>query len=177
MASEWYDYKEYRDYLYMLWRTGEWAKLEQDIKRFLWNEKQKLYGEANADMELGGSGDEAFLHTLQPDDEDGGKKAKKKRKKGNYLRAYSIEQAMENGIDYPYSFTPEVAVIQQETNLELYAAIDTLDGTDQEIIVSYYFEGLKERQIGSMIGMKQKTVNNHKKSSLEKMAKVLKKNQ
>lgn len=176
MASEWYDYFELKNYLYTLWKDGEWDKLCQDIKRVYWNNLQQLLGEANAGMEIGSS-DESTLCILQPVDDDGSEKARKKRIKGNYLHAYSIEWAMENGIDYPCLSTPEAAIIQQETNSELYAAIGTLDGADQKVVVSYYFEDLKERQIGAMIGMKQKTVNNHKKSSLKKLLKVLEKNQ
>lgn len=81
MASEWYDYHELKDYLYKLWKGKVWDSLSQEIKRIYWNDLQKLRGEANADMELGGSDEEAFLCALQPDDEDDGKKAKKKRKK------------------------------------------------------------------------------------------------
>lgn len=168
MASEWYDYHEYKNYLYELRESKEWDKLDQSIKRFLWNEEKKLLGEANADMEIGGSG-ETKLCDLQPDDSDNNKKRRKKRKKRGYLRTYSIERAMEDGIDYPYSSTPEDIIIQQETSLELHAAIDTLDTIDQDIINLYYFEDLTERQIGEVLDMKQKTVNNHKNSSLEKM--------
>ena len=168
MASEWYDYHEYKNYLYELRESKEWDKLDQSIKRFLWNEEKKLLGEANADMEIGGSG-ETELCDLQPDGSGSNKKRRKKRKKRGYLRAYSVERAMEDGIDYPYSSTPEDIIIQQETSLELHAAIDTLDTIDQDIINLYYFEDLTERQIGEVLDMKQKTVNNHKNSSLEKM--------
>lgn len=85
MASEWYDYHELKDYLYKLWKGKVWDSLSQEIKRIYWNDLQKLRGEANADMELGGSDEEAFLCALQPDDEDDGKKAKKKRKKRQLL--------------------------------------------------------------------------------------------
>lgn len=168
MASEWYDYHEYKNYLYELRESKEWDKLDQSIKRFLWNEEKKLLGEANADMEIGGSG-ETKLCDLQPDDSDSSKKRSKKRKKGGYLRAYSIERAMEDGIDYPCSSTPEDIIIQQETNQELCIAIDTLDETDKDIISLYYFEEFTERQIGTVLNMKQKNVNNHKNASLKKM--------
>lgn len=177
MASEWYDYHELKDYLYKLWKGKVWDSLSQEIKRIYWNDLQKLRGEANADMELGGSDEEAFLCALQPDDEDDGKKAKKKRKKGNYLRAYSIERAMENGIDYPYSFTPEEYVIKSEQYEELYTALTTLDDFDRSIIEMYYFMGMNERQIGQELGVVQKTINNHKTNSLETMREILTKNQ
>ena len=92
----------------------------------------------------------------------------------------SLDEMEESGCLMPASdmFTsPEGRVIQQETSLELRAAIDSLDETDRELISLYYFEGFNERQVGRLIGMKQKTVNNHKKSCLKKMAKVLGKNQ
>ena len=168
MASEWHDYKELKYYLYELWEKEIWDTLSQDIKRLYWNNLKELLGEANADMEFGGN-DETDLYVLQPDDSDNNKKRRKKRKKRGYLRTYSIGRAMEDGIDYPYSSTPEVIIIQQETSLELHAAIDTLDTIDQDIINLYYFEDLTERQIGEVLDMKQKTVNNHKNSSLEKM--------
>lgn len=176
MASEWYDYNEYKNYLYELWKSGEWDKLDIRIKRFLWIEKQKLLGEANADMEIGGS-DKTDLRDLRPNSDNGNKKSRKKRKKRGYLRTYSIEQAMEDGIDYPYSSTPEDFIIQQETNQELYTAINTLDETDKDIITLHYFEDLKERQIEKIVNMKQKTVNNHKHKSLKTMRKTLEKNQ
>ena len=175
MASEWYDYSEYKNYLYKLWKSGEWDKLDQRVKRFLWVEKQRLLGEANADMEIGGSND-MELCVLQTDDSDNNKNHSKKRKKRGYLRTYSIERAMEDGIDYPYSFTPEDIIMQQETNQKLYTAIDTLDEADRDIISLYYFEEFTERQIGTVLDMKQKTVNNHKNSSLKKMRTFLEEN-
>ncbi|TGY91209.1 sigma-70 family RNA polymerase sigma factor [Petralouisia muris] len=171
MASEWYDYKEYKDYLYMLWKKGEWNNLSRDIQRFLWNEKQKLYGGANADMEFGGI-DETTLYDLQPND-DGDKKPRKKRKKGNYLRAYSIEQAMEDGIDYSCPFTPEEYVVKSEQYEERYAAITTLDDFDRSIIEMYYFMNMKEQQIGQELDIVRWDVNNHKRSSLKKMRRIL----
>lgn len=83
---------------------------------------------------------------------------------------------MEDGIDYPYSFTPEDIIMQQETNQKLYTAIDTLDEADRDIISLYYFEEFTERQIGTVLDMKQKTVNNHKNSSLKKMRTFLEEN-
>ena len=163
MASEWYDYHEYKNYLYKLRESEEWNKLNQSIKRFLWIEEKKLLGEANADMEIGGN-DETELCDLQPDDNGSNKKRRKKRKKRGYLRAYSIDRAMEDGIDYPCSSTPEDFIIQQETNQEIYTAIDTLDEADKDIISLYYFKELTERQVGTVLDMKQKTVNNHKKA-------------
>lgn len=170
MASEWHDYSELKNYLYKLWKDGLWDTLSQDIKRLYWSELQGLLGEANADMEIGGSTD---LCDLRPNSGNGSKK----RKKRGYLRAYSIEQAMEDGIDYPYSSTPEDFIIQQETNQELYAAIDTLNEADKNIVVLHYFEDLKERQIEKIVNMKQKTVNNHKHKSLKTMRKILEKDQ
>lgn len=73
--------------------------------------------------------------------------------------------------------SPEDYVIQQETHQDLYTAIGALDETDQDLIILYYFEELKERQIGTVLNMKQKTVNNHKNNCLKKMKKVLTKNQ
>ena len=175
MASEWYDYKELKYNLYKLWKDGAWDTLSQDIKRLYWNDLQELLGEANADMEIGGS-NEIEPCDLQSDDSDSNKKRRKKRKKRGYLRAYSIDRAFEDGIDYPDTFTPENYVIQQETNQELYVAIDTLDKVDKDIISLYYFEEFTERQVGTTLDMKQKTVNNHKNSSLEKMRTFLEKN-
>lgn len=177
MASEWYDYKELKNYLFELWISKEWNKLEQDNKRIYWRDLKKLYREATADMEIDSSDDEAFLRALQPDDENDGKKAKKKCKKGKYLHAYSIEWAMENGIDYPYSFTPEEYVVKSEMYEELYNALTTLDDFDRSIIEMYYFMGMTERQIGQELGVVQKTVNNHKTNSLETMREILTENQ
>lgn len=133
MASEWYDYNEYSNYLYKLWKSGEWDRLDPSIKRFLWNEKQKLYDEANADME--------------------------------------------EGIDYPDAFTPEEYIIQQETYQELYAAIDTLDEVDKDIINLYYFEELSERKVEKVLNITQGTVNNHKAKSLKKIKEIMEKKQ
>ena len=172
MASEWHDYSELKNYLYKLRKDGVWDTLSQDIKRLYWNSLRGLLGEANADMEIGGNNKTGSCD-LRPDDGNG----RKKRKKRGYLRTYSIERAMEDGIDYPYSSTPEDFIIQQETNQELYTAIDMLDSTNKSIIDLYYFEELRERQIGAVLDMKQKTVNNHKNSSLKAMKKFLEKDQ
>lgn len=88
----------------------------------------------------------------------------------------SLDEMEESGNLMPISKTfisQENYVIQQELYQELYAAISTLDETDQELIRLYYFENLKERQVGSVLDMKQKTVNNHKNSCLKKIKKNL----
>lgn len=59
--------------------------------------------------------------------------------------------------------------MQQETYQELYMAIDMLDDTDKSIIEMYYFEEMKEREIGQELAVVQKTVNNHKRDSLEEI--------
>lgn len=92
-------------------------------------------------------------------------------------RPLSLEQLAVDGIEPAGSFLPEEFIIQQETYQELHIAISTLDDFDRGIIELYYFEDMAERQIGQELGVVQKTVNNHKKSSLKKLSKVLEKNQ
>lgn len=92
----------------------------------------------------------------------------------------SLDEMEESGSLMPISkafISPEDYLIQQETHQDLYTAISALDETDQDLIILYYFEELKERQIGSVLNMKQKTVNNHKNNCLKKMKKFLTKNQ
>ena len=93
-------------------------------------------------------------------------------------RPLSLEQLAVDGIEPAGSFmSPEEYIVKSELYDELYDALTTLADFDRGIIELYYFEDMAERQIGQEIGVVQKTVNNHKKSSLEKMAKILKKNQ
>lgn len=92
----------------------------------------------------------------------------------------SLDEMEESGSLMPISkafISPEDYLIQQEIHQDLYTAIDALDETDQDLIILYYFEELKERQIGTVLNMKQKTVNNHKNNCLKKMKKFLTKNQ
>lgn len=89
----------------------------------------------------------------------------------------SLEQLEANGVE-PVGFpSAEDYVIQQETNQELYAAIGTLEEENRDIITLYYFEEFTEKSIGEMLGMGQKTVNNHKHGSLKKIRNFLAKNQ
>lgn len=176
MASEWYDYKELKNYLYELWESEEWDKQSQDVKRVYWRDLKKLCREANADMEPGSSDEEAFLCALQPNGKADEKKTKKKRKKWKYLRAYSMERAIKDGIDYPYSFTPEDAVIQQETIQELYAAINTL-GKNEQIVIYLHLEGLSDHQISAQTGVAQTTVSYRRRAGIQKLKKIMEKNQ
>lgn len=88
----------------------------------------------------------------------------------------SLEEMEESGCPMPCSdsfMLPEEYIVKSE----LYVALTTLDDFDRGIIELYYFEDMTERQIGQELGIAQKTVNNHKKSSLKKLLKVLEKNQ
>lgn len=92
----------------------------------------------------------------------------------------SLEEMEESDCPMPYGdsfMSPEEYIVKSELYDELYVALATLDDFDRSIIEMIYFICMTERQIGAVIGMKQKTVNNHKKSSLKKLSKVLEKNQ
>lgn len=90
------------------------------------------------------------------------------------MRTISLEQIYEeDGYEPADSFSVEDYIIQQETYQELHMAIDMLNDTDKSIIEMYYFEEMKERQIGQELAVVQKTVNNHKTKSLETLREIL----
>lgn len=89
----------------------------------------------------------------------------------------SLEEMEKDQCSLPHSDTfisPEDYVVQQETNHELYTAIEALDGQKQDIIKRYYFEEQTEREIGKEIGKVQGTVNYQKNKSHEELEKIMK---
>lgn len=68
---------------------------------------------------------------------------------------------------------PEEYVVKSEQYEELYAALTTLDDFDRSIIEMYYFMDMKEWQIGQELGVVRERVNNHKRSSVKKLRKIL----
>lgn len=88
----------------------------------------------------------------------------------------SLDEMEESGCPMPCSdpfMLPEEYVVKSEQYEELYAALATLDDFDRSIIEMYYFMNMKEQQIGQELDTVRWDVNNHKRSSLKKMRKIL----
>lgn len=162
-------YMEAKNIIRWLYKTGEWHSLDPKIR--------KVYKD---DL------DYWRLRLGRPDDIENqdnklgvnnSGQAKKPRRKKYYEHPLSIEQAEDKGMIPADPFSLEEYIMQQETYQELHMAIEMLDDTDKSIIEMYYFEEMKERQIGQELAIVQKTVNNHKRDSLKEMKKKLEKMQ
>lgn len=164
-------YMEVKNIIRQLYKTGEWRALDPKVKKVYKDEldywRQRL-GSPSDDTENQGN----------KSDVDNSGQTKKLRRKKYYKHYCSLDQAYEeDGYEPADPFSLEEYIMQQETYQELYMAIDMLDDTDKSIIEMYYFEEMKEREIGQELGVVQKTVNNHKRDSLEEIEKNLEKMQ
>lgn len=87
----------------------------------------------------------------------------------------SLEWGQEKNIDIVLdeSSNPEKYVIRQELYQALYAAIDTLDFRDQEIIM-LFAEGKTEREIAEQVNLSQSRVNRRKEKIVNELRELLK---
>lgn len=86
--------------------------------------------------------------------------------------ALSLDQMIEVG-NLPHTFTVESLLENIELSEALHAAIAQLSERDQKIII-LWIQGYTEREIASIIGACQKSVNNWKKAALAKLRAYLK---
>lgn len=86
----------------------------------------------------------------------------------------SLEWLAEDGLLPTNSFSVEEYVIHKELFQALNNAINSLDKQEKDIIWLYFYECNVEATVGKILGISQKTVNNKKRSILEKLQEVLK---
>lgn len=182
--SDYFDYKELKDYLYELYENGVWKNLSQEIKRLYWRDLKRLWRKTKAGMATKNTKTkqiecDARVLDITPDtdqsDCNNDDNHSDKEYGEEYKRPLSLELAYEkDGYEPADSFSVEDYIIQQETNDELHAAIETLDEQKQDIIKRYYFEEQTEREIGEEIGKVQGTVNYQKNKSHEELWKIMK---
>ena len=184
--SDYFDYMELKIYVYGLYKDRIWESLSQEIKRLYWRDLKRLWRRTEAGMDTKNTKTkqiecDARILGITPDiDQCDCNNDDNYHDRGygeKYKRPLSLEQAYEElGYEPADSFSVEDYVIQQETNQELHAAIETLDEQKQEIIESYYFEGQTEREISTKIGKAQTTVNYKKGKIHKELKKIMKKN-
>lgn len=86
----------------------------------------------------------------------------------------STDQMREYGMLPQDSFSVETYMEQKERRQALYAAIDTLDEVDRQIILLIFIEGHSEREIEDSVGLKQSSINSRKYNTLRKLREMLK---
>lgn len=161
-------YIEVKRIIYQLIKAGEWHSLDPKIRK-VYTDDLKYW-----QRRLGFPDDNTEKQSDSVLDMGDRKQTKKPDRKKYYEHPFSLEKAEAELGFIPISpFSVEDEVIQNETYQELHIAIDTLDDFDKYVIEKYYFEDMKERQIGQELGVVQKTVNNHKTDSLETMKEIL----
>ena len=65
-------------------------------------------------------------------------------------------------------------MIHKELFQALNSAVSSLENQEKDIIWLYFYEGNTEAAIGKILGCSQKTVNNKKRSIIEKLQELLK---
>lgn len=90
-------------------------------------------------------------------------------------RTLSLDSYEETNGALPDNYSTSVEEYIEQKNLHeaLHSAIDTLESKEKEIVLLCK-EGKTERDIASIIGACQKTVNNHKKKAFSKLKEKLK---
>ena len=181
--SDYFDYMELKIYVYGLYKDGVWESLSQEIKCLYWRDLKRLWRRTEAGMDTKNTKTkqiecDACILGITPDidqcDCNNNDNYPDRGYGEKYKRPLSLERAYEElGYEPADSFSVEDYIIQQETYQELHMAIDMLNDTDKSIIEMYYFEEMKERQIGQELAVVQKTVNNHKTKSLETLREIL----
>ena len=86
----------------------------------------------------------------------------------------SVESLQEVGLLPASSFSIEEYVIHKELHQALNTAVNSLDEEEKDIIWLYFYEGNTEAVISKILGCSQKTVNNKKRSIIEKLKELLK---
>lgn len=86
----------------------------------------------------------------------------------------SLEWLAEDGLLPTNSFSIEEYVMQKELLHALNTAISLLDEQERDIIWLYFYKNNTEAVVGRILGLSQKTVNNRKRSILEKLQEMLK---
>lgn len=86
----------------------------------------------------------------------------------------SLEWLAEDGLFPIDSFSVESYVMHKELLQALNNAIRSLDRQEKDIIWLYFYKNNTEATIGRILGLSQKTVNNKKRSILEKLQELLK---
>lgn len=86
----------------------------------------------------------------------------------------SLESFEEVGLLPASSFSIEEYVIHKELHQALNSALNSLEDQEKDIIWLYFYEGNTEAVISKILGCSQKTVNNRKRSIIEKLQELLK---
>lgn len=86
----------------------------------------------------------------------------------------SVESLQEVSLLPASSFSVEEYVIHKELFQALNSAVSSLENQEKDIIWLYFYEGNTEAAIGKILGCSQKTVNNKKRSIIEKLQELLK---
>lgn len=86
----------------------------------------------------------------------------------------SVESLQEVGLLPASSFSIEEYVIHKELHQALNSALNSLEDQEKDIIWLYFYEGNTEAVISKILGCSQKTVNNKKRSIIEKLKELLK---
>lgn len=89
-------------------------------------------------------------------------------------RPLSLEWLAEDGLLPTNSFSVEEYVMQKELLHALNTAISLLDEQERDIIWLHFYKNNTEAVVGRILGLSQKTVNNRKRSILEKLQEMLK---
>lgn len=86
----------------------------------------------------------------------------------------SLEALIDSGVPFEDTFSVETDIEQQETIMELYAALANLDALSRQVIELLYFSEHTEREVAVIVGLSQNGVHQRKMRALRALRKLLK---